>query len=183
MTQSSSRPTSKPAGASRSSAGSQWVEIVEQVSRHARMLRRVLADRIASLGVSEPQFSILWACTKAPPAGVPQHEIAAGLAVSPAHVSGLLEQLRTRGLLESQRQLKDRRKQLWTMTAEGESIVQSILAQLERALEGSLSDYSAWPETLQMLSQMLCQRQSERTELRLHDPVSLPASPWQRGAA
>ena len=107
-----------------------WADLAETISTCARLLRTVVAGRAAEQGISDSQFSLLWACRAAPPGGLSQNRIAAALAVSPALVSGLVEQLRQAGHLESRRGLSDRRRQLWQLTARGWEVLRAISAEL-----------------------------------------------------
>lgn len=80
--------------------------------------------------LNEAQLTLLLVCGQSPSAGVPQSQVAARLALSPAHVSARLEQLRARGLLHSHRCKTDRRRQLWRLTPAGTALVGSVLAEL-----------------------------------------------------
>ena len=73
---------------------------------------------------------MLLACREASPAGLEQKELAAILAVSASQVSGLVEQLRRRGLLQGSRAANDRRRQLWQLTPTGRVRLQDILSDL-----------------------------------------------------
>jgi DNA-binding MarR family transcriptional regulator len=107
-----------------------WAELSEQIARCARRLRAEVGQRASASGLSEAQFSLLWACTQGPAEGLNQNEIAAASAVSAAHVSNLVEQLRARGLLEGQRRAPDRRRQVWQITAAGRRELHSLLTHL-----------------------------------------------------
>lgn len=107
-----------------------WAELAESLGRCERRLREDLTQQAMPAGLSQAQFSLLWACHQAPPQGLSQNELAALLALSPAHVSGQVEQLRSRGLLAGHRRAPDRRRQVWQLTAEGESQLESVLAGL-----------------------------------------------------
>jgi DNA-binding MarR family transcriptional regulator len=79
-----------------------------------------------NLALGEAQLSILWACLSSPRDGWSQRDLARALAVSPAHVSGLVEQLRSQGLLAGRRNLHDRRRQHWQLTPAGRERLQSL---------------------------------------------------------
>jgi DNA-binding MarR family transcriptional regulator len=93
-----------------------------------RLLRSHLVEQTEKAGLSESQLSVLWACVAAADDGLSQSELAQRLLVSPALVSGLVEQLRRRRLLTGQRDKADRRRQVWRATASGRDLVQGILA-------------------------------------------------------
>jgi DNA-binding MarR family transcriptional regulator len=107
-----------------------WTELAEALGRCERRLRDDLARYAAPLGITPSQFSLLWACRAAPAAGLSQNELAAVLALSPAHVSAQVEQMRAKGLLIGQRRAPDRRRQVWQLTSDGENQLQALLAAL-----------------------------------------------------
>jgi DNA-binding MarR family transcriptional regulator len=106
-----------------------WLDLAERISFCGRLLRTGLDRRLEACGLGAGQFSILWACHETP-SGAGQSALAEMLAVSPAHVSGLVEQLRGRGLLVARRPASDRRRQLWQVTPEGQLLVEKVLAEL-----------------------------------------------------
>jgi len=87
-------------------------------------MRETLGREAEAHQISLAGLSILWACRGAVREGMSQTDLARGLLLSPAHVSGLVEQLRRRGLLEGRRPAADRRRQLWRLTAAGETLCQ-----------------------------------------------------------
>jgi DNA-binding MarR family transcriptional regulator len=107
-----------------------WTELAEALGRCERRVRDDLARHAAPLGFSASQFSLLWACRQAPPAGLGQNELAAVLALSPAHVSAQVEHLRVKGLLIGHRKAPDRRRQVWQLTPEGNDQLEALLATL-----------------------------------------------------
>lgn len=119
-----------------------WAELLELLTRCERSLRDELAKRTGPHGLSEAQFSLLWACRQSPPGGLSQNELAQTLALSAAHVSGQVEQLRMKGLLAGHRRAPDRRRQVWQLTDDGQQRFESLLDELAnwfRELESSLS--------------------------------------------
>jgi len=124
MSSSSCRPASPTASVA---PASRWIGLSEQISLCGRILRSHLVDQTEKAGLSESQLSVLWACASATADGLSQSELAQRLLVSPALVSGLVEQLRRRRLLTGQRDKADRRRQVWRATASGRDLVQGIL--------------------------------------------------------
>ena len=114
----------------------QWAELAEMLGRCERTLRDDLSQFSVPLGLTQAQFSLLWACRNAPPEGLSQNELALNLALSPAHVSGQVEQLRSRGWLSGQRRAPDRRKQVWQLTPSGNDRLQELLVALVAWAEG-----------------------------------------------
>jgi DNA-binding MarR family transcriptional regulator len=107
-----------------------WIEVLEGVAASTRLVRHELTRALAVHGVGESQFSILWICQQASSAGISQSDIACRLAISTAHVSGLVEQLRRSGWLDGHRDTADRRRQVWRTTAAGENFVAALVASL-----------------------------------------------------
>ena len=116
-----------------------WIELAERTLVCGRMFRDGLARQAGRRQLSAAEFSILWACRRAPPAGLGQNELAANLAVSAAQVSGLVEQLRRKGFLQGHRAEYDRRCQLWRVTPAGRAKLQAALAGVAD-LAGRLED-------------------------------------------
>jgi DNA-binding MarR family transcriptional regulator len=121
---------SQPAGHEPASATRSWLELSGLLSRCERLLRDELAQRSSQHGLSDAQLSLLWMCSQAPPAGLSQSELAQALALSAAHISGQVEQLRSRGLLAGQRSAPDRRRQVWQLTGEGQARLDRLLDEL-----------------------------------------------------
>lgn len=124
------------AGASRRAA-CRWLQLAELLGSASRALRDCLsAHWPPELGPAH--CSILWQCCEAGDAGRNQSELAENLAVSPAHVSGLVEDLRQQGLIEAFRPAEDRRRQVWQLTTAGRQ-------QLDMAL-GAIGEWARQQE-------------------------------------
>ena len=104
-----------------------WIEYAEQVLVCARRVRVRLSALAGRHGLSEAEIEMLWACAKAPPDGRSQNKLAGDLAVSPAHVSGVVERLRCAGLMQCSMVEGDRRLRLWQLTPAGQAIWQMLL--------------------------------------------------------
>jgi len=122
-------PASSPNRES-STPAARWIELAERILACGRLLRDDLTQQAGQWQLNEPEFSVLWVCLHAPPQGISQNELAAELAVSASRVSGLVERLRRRGLLESRRGKSDRRRQLWRLTPTGRATLRSLMADL-----------------------------------------------------
>lgn len=107
-----------------------WADLAELLGRCERTLRDELSRFSLPVGLTQGQFSLLWACRQAPPEGLSQNELALSLALSPAHVSGQVEQLRVKGWLAGERRAPDRRKQVWRLTPAGDDRLQELLSAL-----------------------------------------------------
>lgn len=107
-----------------------WTTLAELLSSCSHAMRDAVASRSQCVSLSEPQFALLWACGNCA-AGLSQCELAVRLAVSPAHISGLVEQLSNRGLIAGERAAHDRRRQIWRLTSDGRATVERIVIDLE----------------------------------------------------
>lgn len=97
---------------------------------------RQLARWAEGFGLGETDFRLLWTlfadgdCGAAAP---DQAELAARLAVSAAQVSGGVERLRVRQLIEPGASPGDRRRQVWRLAGPGRLLVAEIIAAIEAA--------------------------------------------------
>lgn len=115
-----------------------WIEVIHTLSLCGRQLRRVLAEATAGCSLSDTEFFLLWVCDEGPEHGVGQHDMAHALGVSGAQMSGMVYDLRDRGLLVLDRPVWDRRRQLLRITTSGRSVLDQTLqalAPLARQLE------------------------------------------------
>jgi len=175
-----------------------WIEVLEGVAASTRLVRHELTRALAVHGVGESQFSILWICQQASEEGISQSDIANQLAISTAHVSGLVEQLRRSGWLDGHRDLADRRRQVWRTTAAGQEFVAALVASLAawlRRAESGLAqiDAARLHELTQRLGLTLADEDTApvgNTIVNLptsHTPAACAASnatpPRKRGAA
>jgi len=129
------RSVSEPDGSAR-----QCIELAERISVCGRKLHDELSHLVGRWQLSPPQFSLLWACRHARAEGFSQNQLAGVMAVSPAHVSGLVEQLRRKGLLEGRRAAVDRRRQLWRLTPDGRDTLEALIADCSGRLDDWLGD-------------------------------------------
>lgn len=111
-------------------AADRWIELLRQILVCGQMLGEAISHWAGRRGLRQREFFLLWACQHAQPLGIGQNELADVMAVSAAHVSGLVEQLRSRGLLRGWRPPSDRRRQLWRMTPAGEKALKAVLGDL-----------------------------------------------------
>jgi DNA-binding MarR family transcriptional regulator len=114
----------------RDSVLADWVDLAEQIAVCVRLLRATISRLAGRRQLTEAQLSVLWVCNRYTINGVHQADLAATLAISSAHVSGLVEQLRSRGLLVGCRAAPDRRCQIWRLTETGTACLASVLADL-----------------------------------------------------
>jgi DNA-binding MarR family transcriptional regulator len=75
-----------------------WLAVFERFSACARQVRRAMAECTERHGLSDVELSLLSQCRQAEN-GLSQSELAAATCVSTAQISGIVEQLRERGLI------------------------------------------------------------------------------------
>src|SRR5690606_10522326 len=89
-------------------------------------------------GLSDTACLTLWACCEGPAEGQAQHELASLVGVSPAQLSGLVEQLGVQGWIVAWRPATDRRRQYWKLTPSGRALVEELIDALAaRMLSGA----------------------------------------------
>lgn len=131
-----------------------WVELSEQISQCARLLRGEISPHGATT-LSDAEFSLLWICAAVSAGGISQKELSTTTGVSPAHISGLVEQLRTKGFLRGRRATADRRRRLWQITPEGRDEIHAVLARLGRWAKRMDEEVGGLPEQLTPLVRRL----------------------------
>jgi DNA-binding MarR family transcriptional regulator len=106
--------------------------LIHRVSSAGRALRRLLADEAAAIGLTDAELLIVWLCAER---GVVQGELATAIGVSPALMSGTVERLRQRELIEMQRSTVDRRRQVWRATTGGQQLLEALRPSLSALAE------------------------------------------------
>ena len=107
--------------------------LVERASGAGRALRRLLAEYAAVADLSDAELLVVWLASDRGGQGMVQGDLAAAIGVSPALMSGLVERLRQRGLVEVQRSAVDRRRQVWRTTEQGRQVLAALRPHLAHA--------------------------------------------------
>ena len=107
-----------------------WGGLLRGLSNCGRLAQRALAAELDS-ELSPSQAALLWTCREMELQDANQLELARRIGMSPAQVSGLVEELRRRELITSERSPRDRRRQTWKLTDAGQQKVRSLDEQLE----------------------------------------------------
>jgi DNA-binding MarR family transcriptional regulator len=131
------------------------LRLAHWTSTASRHLRRRIAEATAALDLSETELIIVWLCSGG---GRVQIDLAAATGISPAQMSGLVERLRSRGLVAMHRLARDRRRQMWRATSAGEGLLANAaqhLSDLATCLAQQVSEHE------QLLAQSLCQQLAE----------------------
>lgn len=155
--------------------------LAEQLSRCSRQLRHLIARHCADLGLSEAQVALLQACRRSPSSGSSQKELAERLLVSPALISGLVEELRQAGLLVGRRDVHDRRRQQWQLTPAGQGRLHAVLERV--AGWASTSDLPLDLGDLLWRLEQLAAALAGRSNVPADSPWSGVGPGEQRGAA
>jgi DNA-binding MarR family transcriptional regulator len=125
------------------------LRLVHWTSAASRQLRRRLAEIAERHDLTDNELLVLWISNGG---GRVQIELAGEIGVSPAQISGIVERLNRRGLVEMRRQAVDRRRQVCETSAAGAQILARAgrdLALLARSLDEELSaDEQQWAEAL-----------------------------------
>jgi len=112
---------------------------VDRACRQAvagKLALRAIAVWVEAVGVSETEFRLLWLLFQqdrgdaSKSTALDQAELAERLAVSAAQVSGVIERLRQRELVDRVPDVSDRRRQLWRLAAAGKAMVLTVVAQV-----------------------------------------------------
>jgi DNA-binding MarR family transcriptional regulator len=141
------------------------LRLIFWTSAASRQLRRCLASLANSAGISDGELLTLWLCL-GEEGGLVQGDLAASLGVSPAQMSGIVERLRQRGLIEMHRQALDRRRQVWRGTAAARQVLESLTVAL-----ANLADH---------LSAQLTPDE-QQTALALGQRLAAAAEAWPAG--
>jgi MarR family transcriptional regulator, 2-MHQ and catechol-resistance regulon repressor len=158
------------------------LRLVERTSSAGRALRRLLADQAAAVQLSDAELLVVWLCSESACHGMVQGDLAVAIGVSPALMSGLVQRLLERGLIEMQRSTVDRRRQVWRTTAGGRALLAAlrpVLGSLAQQLDRQVSASD------QLAVQGLCERLSAAAaELASVVPLARIAPlPAKQGAA
>ena len=128
------------------------LSLVHWTSTASRHLRRRLADVAAELGLSDTELLVVWLCSGG---GRVQVDLAGAIGISPAQMSGMVERLRSRGLVAMHRLAMDRRRQVWRTSPTGQDLLGQASGHLN---ELAASIASGLTSDEQQAAQSLCQR-------------------------
>jgi DNA-binding MarR family transcriptional regulator len=110
-----------------------WTAVVRGLSVCSRRMRRHLAEAASEEGLNDTEFLLLAACRGASERGWAQSQLAEGVGLSAAQVSGLVENLRQRGWLQAQPSARDRRRQHWVLTQAGGQLLERVWRRMQNA--------------------------------------------------
>lgn len=107
-----------------------WPKLLSAWSEWERTVRAQWRGIVASAGLSEQQWLLLWFAGEANAPGRAQTELADDINLSPAQVCLMLEDLRQRDLLIATRCPPDRRRQFWQPSPGGKRLLADCDARL-----------------------------------------------------
>ena len=145
------------------------LSLIHWTSTASRHLRRRLADVAAELGLSDTELLVVWLCSGG---GRVQVDLAGAIGISPAQMSGMVERLRSRGLVAMHRQAMDRRRQVWRASAAGQVLLSQAAGHLNE-LAASITSGLASDE--QQAARSLCQRLAEAVAENARRPRGKPS--------
>jgi DNA-binding MarR family transcriptional regulator len=153
-------------------APQRWLAVFERFSTCARQVRRAMAECTERHGLSDVELSLLSHCRQAEN-GLSQAELATATGVSTAQISGIVEQLRERGLIAGWRDANDRRRQVWQLTPAGGELLVRALLELQPLAERLLP---CWSEGAgEAIERLMAQCQSQPKHSHADDPATVTA--------
>jgi DNA-binding MarR family transcriptional regulator len=102
-----------------------------------------LSPYLQRYGLGEPDLQTLWALREERQSGTDQTTLAGQLAYSAAQISATVEKLRGRGLLSNREAPGDRRRRLWQLSADGQSLIQEMTRVVKEFARGNRSTIDA----------------------------------------
>jgi DNA-binding MarR family transcriptional regulator len=104
------------------------INITCRTATDGRRAIRALGEWSERFQLSEPEFQILWCLRSASGHGCDQTTIARQLACSAAQISATVERMRARGWITQQNAPRDRRRRLWQLSTQGQSLLEEMLS-------------------------------------------------------
>src|SRR5438105_3281404 len=108
------------------------LRLVHWTNTASRHLRRRLSEIAGTLELTDNELLVVWLCSGGARVQV---ELAAAIGISPAQMSGMVERLRSRGLVAMHRLAMDRRRQVWRTTSAGQAVLSNTAGHLNALAE------------------------------------------------
>jgi DNA-binding MarR family transcriptional regulator len=138
------------------------------LTRLAALARQECAEQLAAAGLGQHQHAILCCLEEYGPAC--QKDIARRLSIDGGDIVAFIDGLQGQGLVVRERDQRDRRRQILTITASGKRLLRNVESMLDKAEPGVLAALS--PE------QRAAVHQAALLVLARHDPGA-----WRESAA
>ena len=137
-------------------------KIIQLIDIHSKYL-------IKTVGLSIPQLTILYEVTRKGEQST--SEIAKAISLSQATVTGILERLEKRGLIQRARDAIDRRRVLVRTTPECFKLLENAPPLLQESFVDAYSNLQAWEKSmiLSSLQRMLSMMEAEKVDATLID--------------
>ena len=113
--------------------GYHLAEVARQLHCCSRQLRSFLCEQIRPSRLSDSEFLLLWACHQSGDEPTIQSQLVLQIGLSAAQLSGIVERLHKRELLQVERSDRDRRKQLLSLTELGRDVLHAAIQSLEES--------------------------------------------------
>ena len=139
---------------------------MQAISTCARVLRRQLATELASHGINDNEFLLLWQLRDGK--ATPQNELLSRLAVAPAQLSTTIDKLAGRQLVQTARCADDRRRQTIQITERAQELLCVILASDAGIREHFNRQFT--PDEQADLLKLLSRLSVEPQQLKVFDP-------------
>jgi DNA-binding MarR family transcriptional regulator len=121
-------------GANGALQSGEFIDATCRLAVAGKLALRDIAGWIRGRQINETEFRLLWLLfqherrSPSPRTTFDQGELATGLALSPAQISGLVERLQAAALISNVPHGFDRRRQLWRLAQAGEALVHDVMA-------------------------------------------------------
>ena len=115
--------------------------VFDQLIEVSLLLQDDMTRSMAALGLTVTKTHLLWQVAQHGPST--QQQLAAGLGVSPRHVTGLVDALEADGFAERRAHPTDRRAFLVALAPKGEATMTQLQAQRQRDAEHLVADLPA----------------------------------------
>jgi DNA-binding MarR family transcriptional regulator len=116
--------------------------LLDVLARCHRAARESISDVTHRHGMTDSEFHLLWVCRVWEADPPSQNDLAQALAISPAQVSCLVEQLRQKQWITGTRSAVDRRRQVWRLTDEGANALEAVATVLRQFTDRLVSRLS-----------------------------------------
>lgn len=122
-----------------------------------RVMNRGLSELLSREGLTQPQFHALRVLAKRGP--TPMKTISDALYVTAANVTGIVDRLESKGLIERSARSGDRRATIIRLTPEGRELQEGVAKKYEKHMQRALRKFD--PQEQETLRRLLARLQEE----------------------
>ncbi len=127
-----------------------------------KMMQRGLTVLLANEGLTQPQFQALKVIARHGP--IPMKTISDELSVTAANVTGIVDRLESKGLIERTVRKEDRRATIIGLTSKGRAMQEGVGKKYASFVQKALQKFT--PEEQETLRNLLAKLQEEMSSLR-----------------